>query len=81
VLGAYLLEFGLLGLVIAAIAAVAGTVAGWAILVFAMKSEFAFSAVAVAGSASLSVVLTVLLGLVGTWHALGQKAAPMLREA
>jgi putative ABC transport system permease protein len=81
VLGAYLLEFGLLGLVIAAIAAIAGTVAGWAILVFAMRSDFAFSLVAVAGSASLSVVLTVLLGLVGTWHALGQKAAPMLREA
>lgn len=81
VLGAYLLEFGLLGLVIASIAAVAGTVAGWAILVFAMRSDFVFSLAAVAGSASLSVVLTVLLGLVGTWHALGQKAAPMLREA
>jgi putative ABC transport system permease protein len=81
VLGAYLLEFGLLGLVIAAIAAVAGTVAGWAILVFAMRSDFVFSLVAVAGSASLSVVLTVVLGLIGTWHALGQKAAPMLREA
>ena len=81
VLGAYLLEFGLLGLVIAAIAAVAGTIAGWAILVFAMRSDFAFSLAAVAGSASLSVVLTVLLGLIGTWHALGQKAAPMLREA
>jgi predicted lysophospholipase L1 biosynthesis ABC-type transport system permease subunit len=27
------------------------------------------------------VVLTVVLGLVGTWHALGQKAAPMLRDA
>ncbi|MSP48042.1 MAG: FtsX-like permease family protein [Alphaproteobacteria bacterium] len=81
VLAAYLLEFGLLGLVIAAIAAAVGTVAGWAILVFAMKSDFVFSATAVAGSASLSVVLTVLLGLIGTWHALGQKAAPMLREA
>ncbi len=80
VLGAYLLEFGLLGLVIASIAAVAGTVAGWAILVFAMRSDFVFSLTAVAGSASLSVVLTVLLGLIGTWHALGQKAAPMLRE-
>ena len=80
VLSAYLLEFGLLGLVIAAIAAIAGTVAGWAILVFAMKSDFAFSMTAVAGSASLSVVLTVLLGLVGTWRALGQKAAPMLRD-
>ena len=80
VLGAYLLEFGLLGLVIASIAAVAGTIAGWAILVFAMRSDFVFSLTAVAGSASLSVVLTVLLGLVGTWHALGQKAAPMLRE-
>ncbi|MBM3545887.1 MAG: FtsX-like permease family protein [Alphaproteobacteria bacterium] len=81
VLGAYLLEFGLLGLVIAAIAAVAGTVAGWAILVFPMRSDFVFSLTAVAGSASLSVVLTVLLGLIGTWHALGQKAAPMLRDA
>lgn len=81
VLGAYLLEFGLLGLVIATIAAAAGTVAGWAILVFAMKSDFVFSATAVAGSASLSVVLTVLLGLIGTWYALGQKAAPMLRDA
>jgi putative ABC transport system permease protein len=80
VLGVYLLEFGLLGLVIATIAAVLGTIAGWGILVFAMKSDFVFSLPAVAGAASLSIVLTVLLGLAGTWRALGQKVAPMLRE-
>ena len=79
-LQAHLLEFGLLGLVIAALAAVIGTVAGWAVVVHVMHADWRFDPGAVAATSLLCLAITVIFGFFGAWRALGQKAAPMLRN-
>ncbi|MCB9959938.1 MAG: FtsX-like permease family protein [Rhodospirillaceae bacterium] len=80
VLRAFLLEYGLLGALTAAIAAVLGTVAAWAVLTFVMDIEWTFPPAPVAAVAVLATLVTLLLGFAGTWHALGQKSAPLLRN-
>ncbi|MCG8691766.1 MAG: FtsX-like permease family protein [Minwuiales bacterium] len=79
VLTAYLAEYTLLGVVTAAIAAVAGTVAAWAVLTQVMNADWIFLPGTVALTVVLSVAVTVGLGLAGTWRALSQKAMPVLR--
>ena len=79
VLTAYLAEYTLLGVVTAAIAAVAGTVAAWAVLTQVMNADWIFLPGTVALTVLLSVAVTVGLGLAGTWRALSQKAMPVLR--
>ena len=80
IMGTLLLEYGLLGLVTALIASVIGTVAAWAVVTEVMKFEFNFDPLAVAGAATIAIVVTLALGFYGTWRALGQKAAPLLRN-
>lgn len=76
---AYLLEYGLLGLVTAAIAAGAGTLAGWVFLTRVMEGPWTFLPGTVAATAAIGAVLTLAAGLAGTWRALGQRPAPLLR--
>ena len=77
---AWLVEFGLLGLVAGLIAAAAGSAASWAVVRYVMGAEWVFLpgtlAVVVAGC----VVLTLALGYVGTALALRVRPAPMLRN-
>jgi putative ABC transport system permease protein len=80
IMGTLLLEYGLLGLVTALIASVIGTVAAWAVVTEVMKFEFSFDPLAVTGAATIAIVVTLALGFYGTWRALGQKAAPLLRN-
>jgi putative ABC transport system permease protein len=79
--GAFLLEYGLLGLATAAIASVIGTVAAWLVVTRVMHAEWVFLPLTVAVVAALCGAITIGFGLVGTWRALGQKAAPLLRNA
>jgi putative ABC transport system permease protein len=81
VLRAFLLEYGLLGLVTAAIAAAIGTATAWAVLVGIMDWErWVFIPSVVLGVAALCTAITLAFGFVGTWRALGQPAAPLLRN-
>lgn len=80
IMGTLLLEYGLLGLVTALIASVIGTVAAWAVVTEVMKFEFSFDPLAVTGAATIAIVVTLALGFCGSWRALGQKAAPLLRN-
>jgi putative ABC transport system permease protein len=77
---AYLIEYGLLGLATAGIAAALGTVAGWLVLTRVMHQEWLFLPRAVALTALLATLLTLAAGYFGTWRALGAKAAPYLRN-
>ncbi len=77
---AFLLEYGLLGLVTAAIAAAIGSLAAYLVLTEIMRSDFVFLPDAVITTALLATAITVAFGFVGTWRALGQKAAPLLRN-
>lgn len=80
VLATYLVEFGLLGLVTAAVAAVIGTAAAWAVVVHVMRADWTFIPEAVIGTTVACVAITVIAGFIGTWRALGHKAAPILRN-
>ncbi len=77
---AFLIEYGLLGLVTAAIAGVLGSIAAYAVVTRLMRADWEFVPMAVIGTAVLSTTLTIVLGFAGTWRALGAKAAPLLRN-
>jgi putative ABC transport system permease protein len=77
---AYLLEFGLLGVVAGVLAAVLGTLGGYLILTQVMDSEWRFLPGVVLWIALAGAALTLAFGLVGTWRALGQPSAPLLRN-
>ena len=77
---AYLMEYGLLGLVSALIAGVVGTIAAYLIVTEVMGMPFSFRPEAVLLTVVLAVGTTLVLGFAGTWRALTQKAMPHLRN-
>ncbi len=80
VLGAYALEYALLGFGTAVIAASAGTLAAYLVITQVMQAEWAFLPVTLAVTVIGATVITMGFGLVGTWSALSRKAAPILRS-
>jgi putative ABC transport system permease protein len=79
-LTAYLLEYGILGAITALFGLGAGTLAAWVVVARVMSLEFHFIAPSALVSAVGAVILTILLGLLGTWRILGQKPGPYLRS-
>ena len=77
---AFLIEYGLLGLATAALAALLGTVAAYLVLTRIMHQDWTFLPAATLSTAMLATVLTLAVGYIGTWRALGAKAAPYLRN-
>lgn len=73
-------EFALLGLVAGLVSSIVGSLAAYGILEGLMETDFHFKPLAIAATLVLGVLLTVFLGLAGTWKALGQKPAPFLRN-
>ncbi len=80
VLGAYLIEFALLGLATAGIAAATGSLAAWAVTTYLMHLDWSFTPAAMVWTTAICVLATMGFGVMGTWRALGQKAAPLLRN-
>jgi putative ABC transport system permease protein len=79
ILRAELLEFGLLGLAVAAFALVAGTITAWALCKWGFEVKFVFSGVAAAETVLLALALVLGVGAIATWRVLSAKAAPYLR--
>ena len=73
-------EFAILGLLTGAVAAVAGTVTAWGVTTRILEQDWTFLPGAVAGTIGFCVLLTLGLGLFGTWRALGESASPYLRN-
>lgn len=80
VLRAYVLEYVALGLLTGLVALGLGTIAGYSVVVFAMDMDFAFYPAAMGATILASVVITLFLGLIGTWSALGARPMQVLRE-
>ena len=77
---AFLIEYGILGLSTAAIAAALGTLAAYLLLTRVMHQEWTFMPGALVSTALIATALTLGVGYAGTWKALGAKAAPFLRN-
>lgn len=80
VASAFLIEHLLLGLAAAAVAALVGTLAAWALVTFPMKGSWTFLPGPLLVTAAGAVAVTLALGFAGTWRALGAKPARYLRE-
>jgi putative ABC transport system permease protein len=77
---AYGLEFGLVGLVASFIALAAGAGGAYAMVTLIMKIDFAFPPGVVAATTLATLLVTIGLGLAGTWRVLSRRPGPELRE-
>jgi putative ABC transport system permease protein len=79
-LTAYTIEYLLLGTATAAFGVLSGSLAGWLIVAELMHLKFVWLPVPALAATAAAVLVTVVLGLAGTFKALGQKPAPILRN-
>jgi putative ABC transport system permease protein len=79
-LGAYALEYLMIGFATAIFGVVAGSVAAWLIVTRLMTLSFIWQAGSAAGVVAAALIVTVGLGLAGTLLALNQKPAAVLRN-
>ncbi|WOH66571.1 ABC transporter permease [Bradyrhizobium sp. BWA-3-5] len=79
-LGAYALEYLLIGLATAVFGVIAGSIAAWLIVTRLMTLSFIWQAGSAAGVVAAALLVTVGLGLAGTLLALNQKPAGVLRN-
>ncbi|MCF6178146.1 MAG: FtsX-like permease family protein, partial [Geopsychrobacter sp.] len=77
---AFAAEFSILGLAAGTISAMAGSLAAFAILKGPMDIPFSLHPLVIIVTLLSGISLTLLLGLAGTWKALGQKPAIYLRD-
>ncbi len=80
IIGAELLEFGLLGFAVAVAALLLATLTAYALCRFAFDIDFTFSVKAAGGTVLLALALVLGLGAIATWRVLSAKAAIYLRE-
>ncbi|MBL8832359.1 MAG: ABC transporter permease [Rhodospirillales bacterium] len=81
VMRALLAEFALTGAAAAGVAAIVGTTCAALLIGAYMRIEFVVLPGTLAATIVGAALAVALLGLAGTWRALGQKAAPLLRNA
>jgi putative ABC transport system permease protein len=79
-LGAYALEYLMIGFATAVFGVIAGSVAAWLIVTRLMTLSFAWQAGSAAAVVASALIVTVGLGLAGTLLALNQKPASVLRN-
>jgi len=79
-LAAYSIEYLLIGTATALFGVVSGSLAAWLIVGELMHLSFAWLPLPALAAALAAIAVTVGLGLAGTFMALGQKAAPILRN-
>jgi putative ABC transport system permease protein len=77
---ATLAEYGLIALVVAALALVLGSVAGWFVITQVFSLDWTPDWPRVLITVGLGAVLTVVLGLAGNWRALSARPAGVLRQ-
>ena len=79
-LGAYALEYLMIGFATAVFGVIAGSVAAWLIVTRLMTLSFVWQVGSAAGVVMAALIVTVGLGLAGTLLALNQKPAAVLRN-
>ncbi len=79
-LTAYTIEYLLLGTATAVFGVIAGSLASWLLVTELMHLKFAWLPLPALAATAAAVIVTVALGLIGTFSALGQKPAQVLRD-
>jgi putative ABC transport system permease protein len=79
-IGAYALEYLLLGTATALFGVAAGSIAAWQVVTRVMNLSFVWLPGPAMAAAFSAVLVTVALGLIGTFAALGHKPATVLRN-
>ncbi|WP_394888243.1 ABC transporter permease [Mesorhizobium sp. AaZ16] len=79
-IAAFSFEYLLIGLATALFALFAGGIAAWFIVARIMTLPSSFLPEVAVSTILFALVLTVGIGLIGTWRVLGHKAAPVLRN-
>ncbi|MEP6567240.1 MAG: FtsX-like permease family protein, partial [Mesorhizobium sp.] len=79
-IAAFSLEYMLIGLATAIFALGAGAVAAWFVVAHIMTLPSHFMPEVAVATIVFALVITVGIGLAGTWRVLGHKAAPVLRN-
>lgn len=79
-LTAYAIEYLLIGTATAIFGVIGGSLAAWLIVAQLMHLSFTWLPAPALAAALAAVAVTVMLGLTGTYVALGQKPAPILRN-
>jgi putative ABC transport system permease protein len=77
---AFLVEYGLMGFVGAAIAAALGTLIAYLLVTGPLDADWSFAPASLALALAAAVALTMTLGFAGTWRVLGAEAAPQLHH-
>ncbi len=77
---AFSYEYVILGAATALFALAAGSLSTWFVISRIMKLQSTFLPDVALLTLAIALVLTVGIGLAGTWRILGQKAGPVLRE-
>jgi len=80
ILLSYLIEFGLLGLVLGAFAAAIASLISFLIIKFVMNETWVFLPASLAETLALAIVNTAGLGLIATFRALSERPAAVLRS-
>jgi putative ABC transport system permease protein len=77
---AFLVEYGLMGGVSAAIAALLGTFIAYLLVTGPLHADWRFAPAPLAIVLAAAIALAMVLGFAGTWRVLGAAAAPQLRH-
>ncbi len=80
VLRAFIFEYLLLGLATGIIAAGVGAAAAWGVVTNVMRITWSLDVGLIATVIGSCIAVTLLSGFLGTWRAMGAKAAPLLRN-
>jgi putative ABC transport system permease protein len=80
IVGAFALEYLMIGFGTALFGLLAGGIAAYVVVTQIMEMDFFLDWAGALGAALFALVLTVILGLLGTWRLAGLKPAPVLRD-
>ncbi len=76
----FAIEYAAIGLITALVATVAGSAAAYAVLTHVMHSSWTPLPTTLTLTIFISMVVILFSGFAGTWRALGEKTAPVLRR-
>lgn len=79
-IAAYALEYALLGTATALLGVAAGSLAAWMVVTQVMNLTYVWLPLPSMAAAAAALLVTLVFGLIGTYGALGQKPAPVLRN-